>query len=150
MGYRLGKHSKKELVGVDSDLVLVVNTAIEITTQDFTVYDGVRTRAEQREYVRTGVSHTMKSRHLVGEAVDLVPYINGKLRWEWEPIYKIARAMIKSANRHGIHLLWGGVWDRKTYQLGKNLQTEILDYGIRRTRLGKKVFIDGPHFQLSR
>jgi peptidoglycan L-alanyl-D-glutamate endopeptidase CwlK len=40
----------------------------------------------------------MNSRHLIrsdgfGHAVDLVPWINGKPRWEWKPIYHIAAAV---------------------------------------------------------
>lgn len=86
MPYSLGSKSRAELKGVHPDLVGVVERAIQITTQDFSVHDGLRTEAEQREYVRTGASQTMNSMHRTqadgfGHAVDLVPFINGKLRW---------------------------------------------------------------------
>ena len=39
----LGEKSLKELVGVDPRLVAVVKRAIELTEQDFSVHDGIRT-----------------------------------------------------------------------------------------------------------
>ena len=86
MSFVLGAKSRAELQGVDPDLVRVVERAIAITPVDFTVHDGIRTVAEQKRYVAEGVSWTMRSRHLEGKAVDLVPWINGKPRWEWPPI----------------------------------------------------------------
>ena len=109
--YKLGKASLNELIGVHPDLVKVVEKAIQITAQDFGVHDGLRTLAEQQKYVASGASKTMDSRHLTGHAVDLVPYINGKLRWEWEPIYIIADAVRSSAKQLNVHLICGGAWD---------------------------------------
>ncbi len=48
MPYVLGAKSPAELRGVDLDLVRVVERAIQITTQDFSVHDGLRTLDEQR------------------------------------------------------------------------------------------------------
>ena len=102
MTYSLGTASRAELRGVHPDLVKVVEHAIQITTQDFSVHDGLRTLKEQRRYVAAGVSQTMNSMHRTqpdgfGHAVDLVPYINGKLRWEWPAIYPIAAAVWQAA-----------------------------------------------------
>lgn len=92
MGYALGAASRRELVGVHPDLVRVVERAIEITRCDFTVHDGIRTVEEQKRHVANGFSKTMKSKHLEGRAVDLVPWIDGKPRWWWPQIYQIAAA----------------------------------------------------------
>lgn len=157
--FKLGAKSKAELVGVTHNLVLVVNDAIKITPVDFSVHDGIRTQEEQKELYNNGASHTLKSLHLIqldgfGHAVDLVPFINKKLRWEWEPIYKIAHAVAKSAEKRGLELVWGGVWDRKLSQLDtsspESLKREVELYVKRRKRLGKKAFIDGPHFQTAK
>jgi len=118
--YQLGKKSKKKLEGVHPDLVKVVERAIEITEQDFTVLEGLRGIERQRELVDTGKSTTMNSRHLTGHAVDLAPW---PISWEWEGFYPIADAMKTSADELGVSLEWGGDW---------------------------KSFPDGPHFQLSR
>ncbi|TKH23356.1 M15 family metallopeptidase, partial [Bacillus cereus] len=37
------------------------------------IYETIRTVEQQREYVRKGASQTMRSYHLVGQALDFVP-----------------------------------------------------------------------------
>lgn len=111
MTYKLGSKSLKELEGVHPSLVAVVKRAIELTAQDFTVFDGLRTIEEQREHVRKGNSKTMKSKHLEGRAVDLVPWIDNGPRWEplsaFEPI---AKAMKDAAKELDVPIRWGGDW----------------------------------------
>ena len=153
--YSLGTKSQTELVGVHTNLVTVCKDAIQITAQDFTIFDGIRTAAEQAEYVRTGVSKTLKSKHLKqpdggGYAVDLVPYINGKLRWEMAPILIIAEAVHEAATNRGVPLRWGAVWDRPFLDLNRaDLEAEVEAYIERRKAAGRKPFIDGPHFELT-
>lgn len=167
--YQLGKRSLGELRDPSADLYVhpslcnQVEEAITVTPVDFSVHDGIRTFAEQKEYVRTGVSKTMRSYHIpniprshglttmYGQAVDLVPYINGKLRWEWEAIFQVVGAMheklgvIGSGNR----VRWGGVWDRTLDQLDPNdLAGERDRYIERRRQAGRKAFTDGPHLQI--
>jgi peptidoglycan LD-endopeptidase CwlK len=156
MTYALGSASRAKLNGVHPSLIAVVEKAIKITTQDFSVHDGLRTVAQQRALVDKGASKTMDSQHLkqatgYGHAVDLVPYINGQLRWEWKPIYHIISAVTEAANSLGVPLIWGGVWDRKLSQLGSSpaaLEASVNAYVDRRRKLGKSAFIDGPHLQL--
>lgn len=168
--FKLGDKSRFELnqpgAKVHPALVLRVERAIELTPVDFSVHDGIRTLDEQREYVRSGVSKTMKSYHLPREtpegkfgcAVDLVPYINGKLRWEWEPIYQIIGAM-HQADEEELSLFqkvnpqhrlrWGAVWDKYLDELDPhNLERERANYRERRRKQGRKAFSDGPHIQI--
>lgn len=151
--YELGAKSLAELNGVRADLVGVVKKAIHLTTQDFGVHDGLRTLEEQTAYVKAGVSKTMNSMHRVqpdgfGHAVDLVPYINGKPRWEWPPIFDIARAVRQVAIEEGVPLTWGAIWDRPLNSLSANLEAEVEAYKARRRKLGKSWFGDGPHYEL--
>lgn len=152
--YHLGSGSKAELVGVHPNVVDVTERAIETTPQDFTVFDGLRLLAEQEEYVRTGVSKTLKSKHLkqpdgYGHAVDLVPYINGKARWEIRPCIVIAGAVHDACEELDVDMLWGAVWDRTLRELDRdNLDKEIERYKARRKKKGKTAFIDAPHYQL--
>ena len=153
MGYKFGTHSRRELIGVHPLVIAVATRAIENTEQDFTVHDGLRTKAEQEEYVRTGVSWTMKSRHLTqedghGHAVDLVPYINGRLRWEWDPIYKIFLAVREAADYLDVPLIWGGCW-HKVNATSKSPAALRAGYEARKRRQGKKAHPDGPHWQLA-
>ena len=120
MGFSLGKRSKEKLRGVHPDLVSVVERAIELTEQDFTVIEGLRDIDRQRELVKTGKSTTMNSRHLDGHAVDIAPW---PISWDWDEFYPIADAMKQAAEELEVDLEWGGDW---------------------------KSFPDGPHYQLSR
>jgi len=119
--FQLSERSKRRLQGVHPDLVKVVERAIQITDNDFTVLEGLRTKARQAELVASGASQTMNSRHITGHAIDLGAYVAGQVRWDW-PLYdKIAATMKKAATEVGVPIEWGGDW---------------------------KSFKDGPHFQL--
>jgi len=146
--FELGKRSRAKLIGVHPDLVRVVKRALEISSVDFAVHAGKRTPEEQLKLVKAGASQTLKSRHLTGHAVDLVPVINGKLRWVWPPIYTIARAMKQAAAEFGQTLRWGGVWDHRLETLEEPLEDRVADYVSARKALGKSAFLDGPHFEL--
>lgn len=116
MGFKLGKTSLARLQGVDETLVNVVKRAIEISEVDFTVMEGVRTLERQRELYAQGrtapgkiVTWTMKSRHIEGKAVDLVPY---PLDWnDIEKFNKIKDAMFQAARELDVNLRWGADWD---------------------------------------
>jgi peptidoglycan L-alanyl-D-glutamate endopeptidase CwlK len=146
-----------ELQGVHPDLVKVAFRSIELSEQDFSVHDGLRTKVEQQKLVAKGASKTLDSKHLLqddgyGHAMDFVPYINGKLRWEWGPIYVIASAVHQAASELGVALIWGGVWDKPFLSLPgdpKGIEKAVADYVKRRVSAGKKAFIDGPHYQLA-
>ena len=146
--FSLGRQSLQELKGVHADLVAVVKRAIELTAQDFSVHDGLRTPEEQQRLIAAGASQTMDSRHLTGHAVDLVPVINGKLRWEWPPIYVIADAVRVAARELGTPLRWGGAWDTDFTASTASPEDLVAQYVARRKKQGLRAFIDGPHFEL--
>lgn len=155
MSFRLGIRSEENLVGVHPDLVRCVRLAITTTPVDFMVHDGVRTIEEQREYVRAGVSKTLASKHLpqadsYGHAVDLVPYVNGKLRWEAAACLDIARAMRDASVRYQVPLTWGAVWDRRLSELSPLFLEDEIDEYRSRFRLANKraPFLDYPHVEL--
>jgi peptidoglycan L-alanyl-D-glutamate endopeptidase CwlK len=117
MTYSLGQKSLSRLNGVHPDLVKVVKRAIEITEIDFTVLEGVRTMARQRELVASGASKTLKGRHIpdnnkngFGCAVDLGAFVGGKIEWSWPLYAKLNDAMQKAAKELGIPIEWGGHW----------------------------------------
>ena len=121
MAFNFSKRSLKNLEGVRPELVKVVKRALEITTVDFTVIEGRRTLARQKQLLKSGATRTLRSRHLTGHAVDLAPWVNGAVRWDWPLFYPIARAMKQAARELNVKIRWGGDWKR---------------------------FRDGPHFQL--
>lgn len=144
-GFKLSSRSILNLNGVDADLQRVVKRALELSTVDFMVIEGVRSVARQKELVRTGASKTMNSRHITGDAVDLVPVIDGQVRWDWPAFYPIAEAMRAAAQELGVKVRWGGVWDKALNDIKASPADEVRDYCVR--HVGKD-FIDGPHYEL--
>lgn len=110
MGYKLSSRSLSRLEGVHPDLVKVVKRAIQITEQDFTVLEGLRSLERQKELVKKGASKTMNSRHLTGHAVDIAPWVNGGVSWDWDYYYEVADAMKEAARELGVDITWGGDW----------------------------------------
>lgn len=152
MTFRLGQASEGNLMGVHPDVVRVVRRAILITHIDFSVHDGLRTLDEQRRLVASGASSTLESYHLTGDAVDLVPYVNGKLRWEMPLCNEVADAVREAAILEEVPLIWGRVWDRQLALLDpERFEAEREAYLKRffRAHPGrtKKPLDDGPHFQ---
>lgn len=140
MTYVLSQKSKSKLEGVHPDLVAVVERAIEITEQDFSVLEGVRSVARQKKLVARGKSQTMHSRHLTGHAVDLAPY---PLSWDWEKFYPIADAMIEAAQELEVPLRWGGNWKVRDLRGWNGTGKEL-------AKAYKGRFNDGPHFEIPR
>lgn len=148
--FKFGPSSMKELKDVHQDLVAVVKKTLIYSVQDFAVHDGIRSLDEQKQMLAKGASKTLDSRHITGHAVDLVPYINGKLRWEWPPIFLIAEAVRMAAKELNVPLRWGAAWDidfTDSYEAPEDL---MADYSTRIKRQGKRPFLDGPHFELKR
>lgn len=123
MGYGLGDRSRKNLEGVHPKMVAVVERAIEITTQDFLVLEGVRTQARQDELYAQGrttpgnkVTWTRTSNHFknartgYGHAVDICPW-----PVDWSKTSKfdaISKAMFQAADELDTPIRWGADWDR--------------------------------------
>lgn len=156
MTYSLGRKSLAELEGVHPELVGVVKRAIEITEQDFTVFDGIRTAADQRALYNRGASqrdgYNRKSKHQIqasgyGEAVDLVPWINGRAVWDWDAIYVIADAVVTAARELNVPLRWGGCW-QVVNDLGGAPENWVAAYVKRKRAAGKRAFNDGPHWEM--
>lgn len=126
---QLGSTSVSRLKGVHPDLVRVVNRcAKDWKDKQFTfgITCGVRTLEEQKILVKKGASKTLKSRHIpapngYSHAIDVVAFIDGKVRWDW-PLYdKISKSMKAAAKAERVPIEWGGDWvsfkDGPHYQL---------------------------------
>lgn len=129
---KFSKRSIDNLCGVHPDLVRVMHQAIKNTPIDFTITEGVRTVERQQElyaqgrtkpgYIVTNADGIkIKSNHQVksdgyGYAVDLYPYINGKVDVNAVKELKvIADHICKVANSLNIPIEWGGNWKMKDY-----------------------------------
>lgn len=104
----------------------VIERAISISVIDFTVIDGMRTAAEAAENLAKGVSRTKRSRHLTGHAVDIAPFVRGKVSFDWKYVPRIAVAMKQASHELGIPLEWGGDW--QTFKDGLHFQLPWKQY----------------------
>lgn len=124
------KRSKDALAGVHPDLVRVMEAAVVDTPVDFTITEGVRTVARQKQLYAQGRTAAgpkvtnadgvrNKSNHQAkadgyGHAVDLYPYVDGAVRVS-EPyvdgkLKEIAGHIKAVAARLGVAITWGGDW----------------------------------------
>lgn len=125
------QRSLKNLQGIHPDLRRVFDRALQEAPFKFIVIEGLRTLARQRELVRIGASRTLRSRHLTGHAIDIVPFVDldkdGRVETEemysWPLYHKLAPVIKAAAAKEKVAIVWGGDW---------------------------KKFKDGPHFELDR
>lgn len=158
--FRLGTRSRRELDGVHPDVVRVVEMAIQVTDQDFGVYDGIRAAHEQNALFQRGASQKDGFRDIgkhqiqadgYGHAVDLVPWINGNFVWDWPAIYVIADAVVLSARTLDVPLRWGGCWGpTPVNEMAGSPEHWVQAYVKRKRAQGRRAFNDGPHWELMR
>ena len=111
MAYKFSKRSLDNLQGVNSDLVRVLERALEISPADFAVIEGVRTLEKQAENVRKGVSKTMSSRHITGHAVDILPSaIKPNMGWDIKYFMPVLKAIKQAGDDLGVPLRFGVNW----------------------------------------
>ena len=90
----------------------------------------------------------MKSNHLVGKAVDLMAYVDGKGVWELNVYDDLCDAMKAAAEELGTPVKWGAAWsegDIRTYP--GTAEDAMMKYVDLRRSQGRRPFIDGPHFE---
>ena len=123
--FKLSERSKEKLEGLDPRLVALVDEILWY--MDVSVIEGIRSVTQQQENIRKGVSKTMRSKHLVGKAVDLYPY----------PIPRLANGEIDSNAK-----IWNTLGRVGTFCAGKLGYPEI-SWGGFWTSL-----VDKPHFEI--
>jgi peptidoglycan LD-endopeptidase CwlK len=133
MAFSLSTTSIVNLNGVHPDLIKVVKRAVQLSSIDFKVLEGLRTLARQKVLLECGASQTMQSRHIascnscgLGCAVDLGAVVGKEVRWDWPLYFKIADAMKKAAKELGVKIEWGGDW--RTFKDGPHFQLAWKDY----------------------
>ena len=135
MGYRFSSRSLERLRTCHADLVLLMTEALADPDcpSDISVLEGFRNQADQDAAFAAG-SSTLRwpqSRHnsTPSMAVDVAPYVNGGITWDWQYYYPLAEHVEQVWNRLFVagdltgdfSLTWGGSWT---------------------------TFKDGPHWQL--
>ncbi len=132
MTFVLGKASEANLIGVHPALICEVRYAIKRTAVDFSVVEGLRSLERQKKLVAAKASRTLDSYHLTGDAVDLAPYVDGKLAWQKPLALEVARMMLFASRDLTVPSVWGGVWDRELASLdADDLDGEVERYVAR-------------------
>jgi len=150
MAFSLSSRSLAKLEGVKPELVEVVKRAIELTKTDFGVIYGMRSAAEQQKLFDSGKSQTLKSKHLTGDAVDLMAYVDGKASWELNLYDDLADAMKWAATEKGVKIRWGAAWTVSDIAAWDGTMEEaMMSYIDTRRAESRRPFIDGPHFELN-
>mgnify|MGYP003124323076 FL=1 len=149
MPFTLSQRSLGRLDGVKNELHSVVTTAITLTNVDFGVSCGLRTEKEQEDLVARGASQTMKSKHLTGDAVDVVAYIGSRISWELNLYDDIADAFKEASVREGVGIKWGASWHIPDLRDWEGTAEEAMNsyIDLRRSQ-NRRPFIDAPHFEL--
>lgn len=131
MGFKLSARSQSKLIGVSKPLVDLVNRALEISEADFAVTEGLRTKERQKQLVSDGFSKTMNSKHLFGEAIDILPSsIKPGMKWELHHFKPVLHAFHLASIELGIPVRFGINWKNDP-----SLPIETK-------------FIDAPHIEL--
>jgi len=150
MSFKLSNRSLGRLEGINPKLQVVTKRAIELTKVDFGVTCGLRTLAEQKALKAAGATQTLKSKHLDGNAVDVVAYIGSRISWELNLYDDIAEAFKMAAKENHVKLRWGGAWSVPDIRVwNKSMEAAMNSYIDLRRSEGRKPFIDGPHFELN-
>lgn len=173
MAYSFSDTSIKRLKGVHPDLVAIITLALEKSKVDFMVIEGVRTQARQNELYSWGrtkvnpntgkmtkVTWTKNSRHKIqkdgyGHAVDLAPYVGGKVDWSSSSgnYETLNRAIVEASEELGIPIEWGGNWtknkDKPHYQLPLNYVATNRPLSKTRTMRGVEVGATGTVITLA-
>lgn len=135
---KFGKASLARLGTVDPHLQAVFQAVVQ--RFDCQILEGIRSPERQAELVAQGLSKTLHSKHLTGEAVDVAPYpvdwgedgTGEQRQMAIRRFYLFAGFVLATAAEMGIRLRWGGDW---------NGNYDPRDNGT---------FNDLPHFELVR
>tara|TARA_R100000458_G_C8052536_1_gene99043 strand:+ start:40 stop:492 length:453 start_codon:yes stop_codon:yes gene_type:complete len=149
MAFKLSQRSLGRLDGVKNEMHSVVVSAIGMSNVDFGVICGLRTQEEQEDLMARGATQTLKSKHLTGDAVDLMAYIGSRASWELNLYDDIADAMKQAAIKHDVAIKWGAAWSVGNIAEWDGTMEEAMNsyIDLRRSE-GRRPFIDGPHFEL--
>lgn len=111
--------SKEKLRTVNGKLCEVCKRTLSYGVMDFTIIEGVRSRAKQDRLYELGNSkvrwpdskHNVKEENDLARAVDLAPFVNGKVSWKIEHCLVLAGLVLGAGKELGVDIRWGGNWD---------------------------------------
>lgn len=156
-GFNFGRASSARLAKAADPMQRVLLRAIDITEQDFSIVETLRSDKKQAAAFAAGASQldgeTRRSKHQanadgLAEAADLYPYVAGLgTRNETALQLQVAEAMRKASRDVGVRLIWGGSWSLLRHnRTAANLWAA---YVRRKVAKGEALFFDPWHFELA-
>lgn len=134
--YKYSKKSQGKLETCHPDLQKIYSEAIKLI--DLTILEGLRTKEQQEEYVRTGKSTTLNSKHLIqpdgySHAVDAAPF---PIDWKDTARFAYYQGIIRGI----AHVLAerGEISHRTRSGMDWDGDGQLSDH----------TFVDGPHVEL--
>ena len=109
-GFVFSQRSVSNISETHPDLQRLTECALNKTTVDFVVVDGMRTDEEHQKNLTDGVSWIKRSRHQDGMAIDVAAYVDGKITYDHKPYYAIAGAFYMCSEDLDIPIVSGGEW----------------------------------------
>lgn len=122
MSFVFSSASQEKLIGVNPELIKVLNKSLELTPMDFCIVQGVRTQEYQDKLYAQGrtepgkiVTWTKDSRHIGGFAIDFAAMPHGVVSWNDSFYASIAEAIKQASVELNIPIVWGGDWKTKDW-----------------------------------
>ena len=118
--YVFGRKSTRKLQEVRPSLRRVPELALSWGIMDFSVYEAIRSKAQQNRFYDIGKSrvrwpngaHNIRNPGDLANAFDLVPFINGRASWLRVHCVALSGILLAAAAVLGEDIRWGGNWDR--------------------------------------
>lgn len=148
--FKFSKKSANRLQAVNNVLSNLMYELLEHSPWDFAIVEGRRTKQRQQQLFDAGKAKTLDSLHIRGEAVDIVPVVNGFAHWdELKYYYDIAncfndRLRIIAPRKYFIR--WGGCWT--ALPSSSCAEDLVHDYKQRCKGEGRTPFLDFCHFEI--
>ena len=112
---KFGKQSTRNLAMLHFDLQWLCREVLNAEIMDFAVAQTYRDKETQDRYYREGKSKVPwpqgKHNKNPSEAMDIYPYINGKISYLKAHCCVLAGLFLMAAAKLGIKIRWGGNWD---------------------------------------
>jgi len=112
--FEFSSKSDIKLKTVKKNLQTLASEVLKISKLKFEITEGLRDLKTQQEYYKQSKSQcdgiNKKSKHQIGEAIDIVCYVNNKITWDKKYYYYIAGLFEAKAKELDINIKWGGWW----------------------------------------
>ena len=112
---KFGRRSLTSLETCHPGLQVIAYKALSTSIIDFTILCGHRSKEEQDAHFEQGTTQlkwpNSKHNKFPSDAVDIVPWIRGKLSWNPLHCCFLAGILLTCAKELGYTLRWGGNWN---------------------------------------